>query len=120
MATWPSSLPAPSLDGYAYKPNDLTRRTEMSAGLPRARRVSVGKFGQVPINLKLTQAQISAFETWFYDPAGANAGVAWFEIMLKLPEGTVPKMCRFVGTYESPFLGNNRWQLTATLEVSHA
>lgn len=120
MAVWPSGLPAPSLDGYAYKPNDLTRRTDMSAGLPRPRRVSVGKFGQVPINLKLTQAQFATFESWFYDPAGANAGVAWFEMTLKLPEGTSSKMCRFVGTYESTYLGNDRWQLTATLEVTYA
>lgn len=120
MATWPTIVPAPSLDGYVFKPADVTRRTEMSAGLARARRVSVGRVSQLPINLKLNQAQLAAFDDWFFDTEGANGGVAMFELKLKLPEGSVTKMCRFIGTYEAPYLGGDRWQLTATLEVFHA
>ncbi|MDT7849914.1 hypothetical protein Q9292_09850 [Methylophilus sp. VKM B-3414] len=120
MATWPATVPAPSLEGYGYNPADITARTEMSAGLPRVRRKSVAKFGQLQFNLKLNSAQAAAFESWFYDEAGANGGAAWFEMLVKLPAGTVTKMCRFVRPYESQLLTPDRWQFSAVIEVSYA
>lgn len=120
MATWPANVPAPSFDGYGYNPSDITTRTEMSAGLPRVRRKSVAKFGQLQFNVKLNAAQAAAFESWFYDAAGANGGAAWFEMLIKLPEGTVTKMCRFAQPYQSNLIAFDKWQVSAVVEVQHA
>ena len=120
MATWPTNVPAPSLEGYGYNPTDLTVRTEMSAGLPRVRRKSVAKFGQLQFSVKLTADQAAAFESWFYDASGANGGAAWFSMLVKVPEGTLNKMCRFAQPYQSQLISADRWQVSAVVEVQHA
>ncbi len=120
MATWPANVPAPSLDGYSYDPKNLQLSTEMSAGLPRDRRISIAKIGDVTFSFKCTNNQAAEFESWFYDVSGANAGAAWFEMKIKVPAGTSNRMCKFIGTYKSVPLSHDRWQFSGVLRVTYA
>lgn len=120
MANWPQGVPAPALDGYGYEPNDITKRTEMTAGLPRVRRVSVSRFGKITFTFKCTEEQSSLFDAWFYAVDGANGGAAWFEMNVKLPAGTSTRMCRFVGPPKSNPISHNRWQFNGVVEVTYA
>lgn len=119
MATWPTTLPAPMAQGYSIDPIDPVIRTDMEVGAVRARRRSAARQDKVGVAWAFSDTQLQTFREWFDDDAtGAAGGSAWFYIALKVGKGgSTTEEARFTGPFKAAFLGGDRWQVTATLEV---
>lgn len=118
MATWPTTLPAPILDGYALDPLDQTIRTDMEFGAARTRRRSTAQNDKLNVAWIFTRAQMAAFRTWFTDAAQAAGGSAWFDLVVDTGEGAAASQsCRFSGPWKAAFRGAGIWSVSATLEV---
>ena len=120
MATWPSTLPLPTTEGYDLAPADQTVRTDMEVGAARVRRRSAARNDLVAVRWVLTDDQLEDFRDWFDDPDDAAGGTAWFTgLSLALGGGglTTDAECRFVGPWQASSLGGTIWQVSARLEV---
>lgn len=119
MATWPASLPNPSSDGYQVKPADQTVRTDMDSGTARQRRRTTARNDKVSASWFMTDTQLAAFRTWFYDTAtGISGGTGWFTVTLALGlTGLTSVDARFAGPYSVSHAGGLQWNVTAELEV---
>lgn len=117
-ASWPSSLPMPTLDGYSIKPKSRTVRTDMESGPARVRR----RFRRVPTVIQVAyifdQAEFQTFEYWFENTL--NGGAEWFAGPAANGAGITTVQCRFIdseGPYEARPLGGGLWSVTAAMEV---
>lgn len=119
MATWPSTLPAPLIDGYGVEPVAQTIATEMEAGHARQRRRSAVQIDHVAVSYNLTDDQMATFRAWFYgDGAG---GAAWFDVSLWVGKtGATSVQARFIGTPKWSMVGNHRWIVSGQMEVRYA
>lgn len=118
MATWPTTLPAPKLSGYQLQPVSPSLRTDMEVGAPRSRRRSYARNDRVGVSWLMTDAEFSAFRTWFDADAEAAGGSAWFYISLWIgATGSTLQEARFVDSYQSVLAGHAKWAVTAQLEV---
>lgn len=116
---FPSSLPAPLLEGYQIAPQDQTARTEMEFGAARVRRRTRARDDRLSVAWRLTDSQMATFRAWFEDDvSGAAGGAAWFDLDIQVGDGgTQNKEVRFVGPFSASALGRALWGVTATLEV---
>jgi hypothetical protein len=118
MATWPSTLPVPSYDGYALDPVDPVIRTDMEVGSGRSRRRTKARNDKINVTWRLTDAEMATFRTWFDDDAQAAGGSAWFTTTLATgATGLDSVEARFSGMWKGSLSGGMNWTITATLEV---
>lgn len=118
MATWPATLPAPSLAGYQLAPTEQSLRTEMEMGAARSRRRSYARLDRVQVGLILTDAQMDIFRTWFEDDAEAAGGSAWFSVSLRIGNtGATSQSARFIGAFSASLLKSDQWSVSAQWEV---
>lgn len=114
MPAYPTTLPAPLIDGYAIAPVEQTIRTDMEAGAARVRRRTFARNDLLDVAFVFTGAEFGAFRTWF--EADAGGGAAWFDMDLDLGDGTATQEVRFKGTWKATRL-QLLWRITAQLEV---
>ena len=118
MATWPSTLPAPSLSGYQLAPVDPALRTEMESGAPRARRRTYSRNDRLHVSWIFNDAQMAAFRAWFESDVEAAGGAAWFYIALRIGDtGATTEEARFTGMWQAALVGFNIWNVSASIEV---
>lgn len=118
MATWPTTLPAPSADGYALDPVDPGIRTEMEGGAARTRTRTKNRNDKISVGWIFTDAQMAIFRAWFENGAECAYGSAWFDLTVRVGTGgAVSKPCRFAGIWKATALPGTQWQVSATLEV---
>lgn len=119
MADFPSTLPAPSVNGYGIAPGDATARTEMEVGEPRVRRRTSAPPEIYSFSWRFTDAQMDTFRTWFTNTStGAAHGAQWFNISLADGyTGLATRVARFVGPWKSTALPGLNWDVAAQLEV---
>jgi len=116
MATWPTDLPNPLLDGYAGEAGANVQRTEFDAGPARQRL----RYGDAPDALNTSwffnRLTMPIFKTfWLTD---INKGTDWFLMDLDLGDGILTYEVRFVGgTYKYQRLAGANWHVNAQLEV---
>lgn len=122
MATWPATLPAPTVSGYDIDPVDQTIRTDMEVGSARTRRRTRMRLDMINVVWRLTDAQMAIFRAWFEDDAaGASGGAGWFTVSLATGDsGLASRSARFNGAPKYNLLPGLRWQVTAKLEVRNA
>ena len=112
---WPSSLPAPTVEGYAINPGEGVLRTQMDSGLARQRRV----FTQTPTTFNvrwiLTNDQYQTFEGWYQ--YFADEGASEFIIDLSSGQGISAHTARFLGQFSASLIAQNLWQVSAQLET---
>ena len=112
---YPEGLPAPLREGHTTQHVTPFRRTNMTSGRARQRRLftdvpSIGNY-----SWRMTDSEAAAFEVWFKEIL--KDGAEWFNILRKTPLGRVNHVCRFVDMYEGPNLvGVSEWMFTAQLE----
>ncbi len=118
MAAFPTTLPAPLLDGYALSPVDQTARTDMEAGAARVRRRTRARNDVLDVSWRFTQAQMAAFRSWFEDGvSGIAGGSSWFSVTVDVGGGALEiKECRFKGAWKAE-REHVFWKVTAQLEV---
>lgn len=78
MAAFPSYARIALADG-SLEHAPVAERTAMERGVPRVRRTASDALVTVNATILLrSTADVLAFEAWYYDREGANAGMAWF------------------------------------------
>lgn len=120
MADFPTTLPAPQVQGYDLTPDDPVLRTNMEAGAGRSRR----QFTDVPqtctLSWVLTEAQLALFEAWHKYTALDGSG--WFQINLANGLGLQSMEARFKGVPKKSLhsAGGMNWQVSAQVQVRNA
>ena len=119
MATFPTTLPKPTVDNYTLKPVDQTVRTDMEVGAARVRRRTAARNDAVSVVWLFSPEEMGEFRTWFDDGVtGINGGSSWFDIRLDTGNGSSSVVeTRFKGAWEANRLGNGYWKVSAQLEV---
>ena len=114
MPTFPSTLPAPLIDGYALQPQDVRVRSSMDGGIARLRRrFTAPPVHQVAVQWRLTQEEFGLIDAWLNTYASD-----WFTIALTGPSGNEAVAARLIGQYQAaPAGAPARWTISATLEV---
>lgn len=78
MTAWPASLPQDALmDGYLEEPLDTAIRSGMSYGPDKVRRRTTAVIRRVVIPLRMSTAQVSALETFYYTTIQVTGVVDW-------------------------------------------
>lgn len=66
--------------GASLEASPVVQRSEVERGIPRTRRVASDALVTLQATILLNKtADVLAFEEWYYSPAGANGGAAWFD-----------------------------------------
>lgn len=124
MATYPVTLPQPTLNGYQANPQDQVVRTNMEVGTARARLRSTAKIDRVSVNWLFTDAQMATFRAWWYQDSasgGAATGTSWFTISLPVGQtGLTSVSARFLQPYEAQGGAGLLWSVKGELEVRYA
>ncbi|MEQ1614488.1 MAG: hypothetical protein ABL904_17205 [Hyphomicrobiaceae bacterium] len=121
--SWPSAhLPAAVLlSGYKIDAKFGNIRTDMETGQARQRRRFGSPPSSLPVSWIMSGLQVALFKSWL--SAKASNGAAWFNIDLKLADGTASVEARFAGdgvgyTLISPTQdGAHWWKVEAKLEI---
>lgn len=78
MTAWPASLPQNALmGGYVEEPLDTAIRSGMSYGPDKVRRRTTAVIRRVVIPLRMTTAQVSALETFYYTTIQVSGVFDW-------------------------------------------
>lgn len=121
MATWPTSLPSPSLEGYGLTAGNPVIRTDMESGPARVRRRFTAAPDTVTLRFTFTDAQMAAFRTfWNTD---AQQGAAWFYLTLRdgRSAGDVTREVRPTsGAFNASLLSTGIWAVSFSVEVRNA
>jgi hypothetical protein len=119
MASWPTTLPNPQVNGYSLAPVDETVRTNMEFGAARARRRTSTRNDQLSAAWQMTDAQYTAFRTWFDDSTtGISGGASWFTVTLAIgTTGMQSVTARFVGPFQAAAFGYLNWNVSGKLEI---
>ena len=114
--SWPTSLPAPSIEGYGLEDMPALRRTEMETGSARQRLSSTQARAEFPVKWEFTLWQYGIFESWLANRA--TYGATWFAAELLSGSGLVQCEARFKnGKAPAKARNGQRWVVTATLDV---
>ena len=115
--TYPSTLPAPSIEGFALEPLDPVIRTDMEAGPQRSRRrYTVAPTG-ISATWVLTLLQFSIFEAWHRHTL-ADGSVAFSCPLANGQGNTTWSDVKFADMWKAQRLSPNAWRVTARLEAS--
>lgn len=123
MATWPTALPKPTIDGYGVQPFDQTLRQQFESGPGRARRRFFTPYEKVTASWSFSADEFASFRTWYLSTTGANGGAAWFTIDLAYGDASgflASVEARFGGPYQATLQSALRWKVSATLELRDA
>lgn len=116
MATWPATLPAPTIAGYQGDSGLNVQRTDFDAAPARQR----ARYGNCPdeltLNFKFTAAQMAIFRNfWQVD---INKGVDYFLMNVDIGKGIASHEIRFNGgRYQYQRLAGSNWQISAKFDV---
>ena len=121
MASWPTTLPQPTMSGYALQATDATIRTDMESGPARVRRRYTAAPDKVTLRFVFSEEQMAAFRV-FWD-GDAQQGAAWWWLTVK--DGrTVGSVAREVrptnGAFKSEMIDAVHWSVTFEVEVRSA
>ena len=115
MASWPTSLPSPTVEGYGIQPQAAFIRTDMDQGPARQRRRFTTAPTHCPVRWLLTEAQLATLESWF--DGSISAGSAWFTVKLRNGQGQQAVDARFIEPWKASLLSGRNYEVTAMLEV---
>lgn len=118
MPSFPSSLPAPLLEGYSLSPVDPSVRTDMEVGGQRVRRRTKARNDRVDLSWCFSDSQMATFRAWFEDDTtGVSGGSSWFDIKLNIGlGGMTDEEARFTSVWKAT-RDNQVWKVTANVEI---
>lgn len=121
MATWPSTLPIPLLNGYELETADPTARTDMDSGAARVRRRNTGAPDGITLNLLLTDSEMVIFRAFWDTDWQQGAAWVYFPVRDGLATGLGSKECRpQKGSFKAALIKSNVWKVQLTVEVRRA
>lgn len=119
MASFPSNLPSPLVDGYAVSPVDQTARTDMEVGSARVRRRTFSTNDKVSLSWVFTDVEYQQFRVWHQSVIAG--GASWFDIYLHTGQASPNVEARFVGPYKVAMVSARLiWKVSADLEIRNA
>lgn len=114
--SFPSTLPAPLIDGYGFDPESPLVKTDMDAGPARVRRRFTSRPTQYKAAWIFTQQELATFEAWF--DLNAMSGAAWFSTPAWNGKGQVTVTARIPsGTFAVTKRPGLMWGVSASLEI---
>jgi hypothetical protein len=121
MATFPAYAKV-AKDGYSEAHAPIAVRSEMDRGIPKQRKTQSDIMITIKLNLLfLNKTDAANFEDWFYSPAGAAAGAAFFD--WTDPRTGVVRQARAVANALGPlgqYGGTSAFiMLTRTLDIEY-
>ena len=121
MATWPTTLPPPSISGYSMQTADATIRTDMESGPARVRRRYTATPDKAMLRFVFDEAQMAAFRT-FWD-GDAEQGAAWWYLLVKdgrSAGGTSREVRPAQGSFKAELIDAGHWAVSFEVEVRRA
>lgn len=116
MATFPTSLPNPTLKEYSVEPVMAFKRTQMSIGTPRQRLISSSPPTEVMLGWQLASADMATFITFVKQTI--NHATDYFEMTLDLGEGEILYTnVRFTEMPRWKAEGFELWRVSGKIEV---
>jgi hypothetical protein len=112
---YPSTLPAPSSDGYSFSVEPTVNREQMDSGRFRQVRKTTAQYHFVNLSWKFTDSEYQVFREFY--TATIEYGAQWFEIALAFGDGLKTNTARFVGGYSASNSGILNWTVTARLQL---
>lgn len=116
MATWPVTLPSPSISGYQGENGAKVLRTDFDAGPARQRLRFTSCPDDLSLSWKFNPDEMVIFKSFF--KTDINSGVDWFFITLNMGDGLLEYEARFVSAkYQYQILPGMNWIVNAKLDV---
>ena len=113
MTAWPASLPQNVLlSGYTEEPLDTAIRSGMSYGPDKVRRRTTAAITKVQVQMRMTTAQVSALETFYYDTIQVSGVVDWIHHRTR-----AAAEYRFLSPPRFRPYGRGYWGVTLDLEL---
>lgn len=115
VATWPASLPSPTVAGFSLNVTPGVARSAMDYGAARAIRKGRRVRAEIEVAWQLDGLQQMTFDAFYRDRA--NEGGAWFAVTIAFPVGFRTVVARFFEKVSMKTIGGLHWRVTAKLEV---
>lgn len=115
MASFPATLPKPSVQSYTGTTEQAFIRTDFESGYARQRQRYTATPQQRSVQWVFSAAQMATFKNFFYNTIGL--GTDWFQMDLDIGNGINTYDCRFTQPYQDMLLPPSNWQVTGSLEV---
>ena len=116
VINYPSSLPAPEINGYGYQQKPNVLKSAMDGGNRRHRVLHKNSRTVLKVTWQLTTAQLDIQETFEQDEI--EDGALWFCMNIKTPNGLAVHDVRYVpGTKNTTLTTNNLWAVSVSIEV---
>ena len=120
VPAWPDILPAPSQTSYQIKPIPSFKRTEMTSGIARQRRVTRNPPTTFTMFWDMSRSEFAVFEAFFiYD---LHDGQDWFKMDYATGIGCVEGEFRFTNIqkpYTSEAITSESFRIRTTLELRY-
>ena len=113
MATWPSSLPNPLIDGYSETLADNVIRTSMDYGAQQVRKRTSSNSGGLELTYLLTEAQLDTLRD-FYE---GDAGYGSIAFDFTHPRTAETVSCRFKTPLSFGTKDGKNYRVAVSLEV---
>ena len=117
---WPHQLPSPNQSSFEIKPKGSFKRTEMTSGVSRHRRISRNPPTQIRMSWDMSKSEFSLFEAFFvYE---LKEGADWFIMLYCSGVGYVKGKFRFINPldpYTARAITSESFQVSAVLELEH-
>ena len=120
IPAWPDSLPGASSNRYELKPRGSFKRTEMTSGISRHRRISRNPPTEIIMSWDMSITEFALFEAFFV--YALNEGEKWFTMESSSSKGCIEGHYRFVKMeepYKAQAITSDRFQVTASLELRY-
>jgi len=114
MATYPSTIPAPTLEAYGITPVDGVARSGFVNGRRTQRQRVASPNAVVGVRWVFSRPEFAVFEAWHRHTA--RDGAAWFDISLRNGQGATTCSAKFERIWEAAAAGAN-FIVTAALRV---
>lgn len=114
IPSYPTGLPCPLRENYAFTPVNNIRRTPMDSGRARQRIEFTNAPATVQLQWIMGQVQAQVFEAW----AAQVVGAGWFNMTLLTPLGFNTEEIRFTETpVGGELTGKFLWRYRVVCEV---
>lgn len=121
MATWPTELPVPLLQGYELETGDPTARTDMESGPARVRRRFTATPDEITLSVLLSEAEMNIFRAFWDGDWSQGAAWVFFPVRDGRTPGIVSKECRPTkGAFKAALIKPNYWRVQIPVEVRNA